>query len=931
MGRNGWLGSNTRHTSLRYLILPLIIFLLFLAIGYGISWQLRRFNRAQLKLATRVTGEQISLRLEAWIDTRVNSLRRLTLDIPPRNGGDPTRFRLSAGNLIDTYKGFQAVNWIDSTWVIRVVMPEGGNEAALNRDLHKHPEQSVKMALSRAAEDSELHRTNRIQLLQGGYGFATYLPVRDDRGAIEGFINGVFRVDSLVNTCLREDKLRKQYQFAFVDNQGVVVYNHNMPEVTGVETDEIRTPVRIVDAPWTFVLAPSPSYLRTYQTPLNHVALLLATLLGIGGALVTWVLQERQRAVRASEEKYRTLFQSSRDAIYVTTPEGHFISANQALVDLFGYSSDELFRLNVQDLYAHDGDRDALIHELEDKGTIRDYEVKLRRRDGGLIDCLLTSNLHYGPDGAVDQFQGIIRDVTARKKAEQALRASEENLSTILDSIGDAVIATDTRGIVTRMNPVACHLTGWSLKDAAGHKLNEIFRILTAKTRQPAENPVDRVLREERVVGLANGTILIDRNGHEHVIADSGAPIRDRDGLISGVVLVFRDVTHEHQLQDQLRQAQKMEAIGRLAGGVAHDFNNLLTAITGNADLAMLKAGEDSEVSHELLEIQQTSERAGNLTRQLLAFSRRQVVSARLVDLNTILGEMGGMLGRIIGEHIELHLALADDLPMVKVDPAQMEQVVVNLAVNAADAMPGGGELTIRTEKVHLEAEHLSDPSQMAAGDYVQLTVVDTGVGMEPEVRERIFEPFFTTKKGGKGTGLGLATVYGIVKQSEGDIQVLSRTGEGSTFHIYLPAGRSSVQPESSILEEPSDLHGSENLLVVEDEVAVADLTIRALEQYGYVVHRAANGVEALDICRKLDEPLDMVITDVVMPRMGGVELAHSLAELWPDTPILFMSGYHEELTLSRGELRQQNVYLQKPFRPADLLKRVREMLDRRV
>jgi nitrogen-specific signal transduction histidine kinase/CheY-like chemotaxis protein len=384
------------------------------------------------------------------------------------------------------------------------------------------------------------------------------------------------------------------------------------------------------------------------------------------------------------------------------------------------------------------------------------------------------------------------------------------------------------------------------------------------------------------------------------------------------------DISESTHIREQLRQAQKMEAIGHLAGGVAHDFNNLLTVISGNAELAMLQLGEDNPARVELKEIRNTAGRAANLTRQLLAFSRKQVIRPRLINANDTLHDMERMLKRIIGETIELRTELCGEAWTVKVDPAQLEQVIVNLVVNARDAMEQGGRLLVRTRNERVGSAHPS--RDLNPGDYLVVEVSDSGCGMPTEVVDRIFEPFYTTKPEGVGTGLGLATVYGIVKQSGGHIEVESRVGEGTVFRIHLPRQTGEVAVTGQRITETLQ-RGTETLLVVEDEPAVRRMTVDSLKRQGYKVHEAGNGRIALDLVRRLGSDIDLVVSDVVMPEMGGVEFVSELRQFLPRMPVLFLSGYSEEAIRRQGELQSDAHLLQKPFDLHDLHNQVRELL----
>jgi hypothetical protein len=393
------------------------------------------------------------------------------------------------------------------------------------------------------------------------------------------------------------------------------------------------------------------------------------------------------------------------------------------------------------------------------------------------------------------ELQAIIEMALHRHSLERKVKEREQWLSTTLNSIADAVITTNEQGNITYLNPAAEKLTGWSNAEAVGLELKDIFNIVKEETRDIIANPIERALKEGCVVWLEGNIILFSKDGEEIFIEDSAAPIIDEKGNVTGGVLAFRNVTSRKQLEAQLQQAQKLEAIGRLAGGIAHDFNNLLTVVIGHSELMMLNLSpEDSE--YRSVEIIKTaSERAAKLTRQLLAYSRKQMMQPKVLDLNNIVAEMTGMLQRLIGEDIELITALEPQLEKVKADPSQIEQVLMNLVVNARDAMPNGGKLTIETASVTLDDIYAKQRAEIP-GEYIVLSINDTGIGIPQEIQSQIFDPFFTTKGIGKGTGLGLASVYGIVKQSGGHITLQSEVGLGTTFKIYLPEFEQDIESE---------------------------------------------------------------------------------------------------------------------------------------
>ncbi|MFW6181322.1 MAG: ATP-binding protein, partial [Spirochaetota bacterium] len=542
-----------------------------------------------------------------------------------------------------------------------------------------------------------------------------------------------------------------------------------------------------------------------------------------------------------------------------------------------------------------------------------------RRIAEGDLDCRapVTAHDEIGELGSsfnlmTERLDGLYHELS--RKEEQFRRFFEEDLT------GDFLCRAD--GTITACNPALAAMLGYDSPDRLlGGNLFSFFKDAqrAGRFRALLEHQGKLEYHEEQLHGRAGGTV--------HIIANATGRF-DAQGKLEEIRGYLFDDTGRKVLEEQLRQAQKIEAIGVLAGGIAHDFNNILTAINGYSELLVSCLHEDETMRSYAREIQSAGNRAASLTRQLLAFSRKQLLRPREVNVNRLVIDLERMLRRIIGEGVRLETELDPRLHPVVIDPGQLEQVIMNLAVNSRDAMPGGGTLRVVTSNVTLEEQFVSRHVGSRPGEYVLLEVSDTGVGMDRETQERIFEPFFTTKEVGKGTGLGLATVYGIVKQSGGYISVESEPGEGSTFRIYLPLPSPKRRQEEKPAERAGGGRGHETILLVEDETAVRSMLYSSLKGYGYRVIQAADGAEALQVFEQAAEPVHLLVTDVVMPRMNGEELAEEITRRNERVKVLFMSGYTDREIHWKGAPPEDRCYLQKPFAPDQLARRVRELLD---
>lgn len=574
----------------------------------------------------------------------------------------------------------------------------------------------------------------------------------------------------------------------------------------------------------------------------------------------------------------------------------------------------------------HPDDYEQAVHsgaEAFATGKRTTQQFRWVRRDGEPIWVESNYVVVKDDEGRPVGLRGVTIDITERKSAEEALRESEERYRDLVENAHDIIYSHDLDGNYTSINKAGERITGYTREEAL--KLN-IAQTVAPEYLNKVGDMLKRKLGGEQVI--AYEFEILSKDGRR-VAVEANTRLVYQDGVPVGVQGIARDVTQRIQLEQQLRQSQKMEAIGQLAGGVAHDFNNLLTAINGYSSLALKRTGEDNPIAGYLVEIRKAGDRAANLTRQLLAFGRKQMLQPIALNLNDVVGDMNKMLQRLIGEDVKLTAKFDPSLGKIKADPGQVEQLLVNLVVNARDAMPRGGNLTIETSNFEVDHDYASTHAGVKAGKYIMLAVSDTGAGMDDETRARIFEPFFTTKEKGKGTGLGLSTVYGIVKQSGGEIWVYSELGRGTTFKVYLPQieARNGQSEEKPAIESAAPT-GWETILLVEDEDVVRGLARKILEQAGYNVLDATGGEDAFRLCQDHTEPIHLLLTDVVMPGMSGKEIADRLTGLSPTTRVLFMSGYTDEAIVHHGVLDSNVEFIQKPFTPNALTRKVREVLD---
>lgn len=643
-------------------------------------------------------------------------------------------------------------------------------------------------------------------------------------------------------------------------------------------------------------------------------------------------ITERKRideALRESDEKFHQLADNITDAFWIRTADmSKVLFISRAFEKIWGRPVDELYDKPESWVdFIHPDDQKWVARTFAElSGEQQRLEIKYRIiRPNSDIRWIKTRAFPVkNTDGELIRYAGIVSDITEERRADEALRESEEKYRTILENIEDGYFEVDAAGSFTFFNDSICQTFGYSRQEMMGKNNRDYMDEQNAKKVFQTFNEVFRTGKPAKGIDWE----INRKDGSRRIIEASVTRRDDVNGKPIGFRGLVRDITERRDLEDRFRQSQKMEAIGVLAGGIAHDFNNLLTAINGYSDLVLRQLNADDPIKGQITEIKNAGDRAAALTGQLLAFSRKQILKPRVHNLNSVISEIEKMLRRIIRENIELRTKLAPDLGNIKADPGQIEQVIMNLAVNARDAMPGGGMLVIQTENYYLGEDYVSQNLAVTPGDFVRISVTDTGEGMDEETQRRIFDPFFTTKEVGKGTGLGLSTVYGIVKQSGGDIMVYSELGKGTTFKIYLPCVDEQIQRPKWAGDAEEDLSGTETILLVEDEDIVRHLVYEILTSNGYKVLVAGTGAAAIEIAENYTKEIHLLLTDVIMPKMGGTELQKTLSAFKPDIKVLFMSGYTDDAISQSGVLNTGTAFIEKPFTPDKLARKVRELLS---
>lgn len=807
-------------------------------------------------------------------------------------------FQTFAAGLYSSSRGVRALEVMPGG-IVTHLYPREGNEDILGRNIYLHPSEEVRADIQRCIETRRLTLTGPVELWQGGLGFIARQAVFDG-DKVWGFVTTVIDLPTIFQESGLESLIpavrvgvKDARQRVFWGDPGVF------------EQSPVTHTITLADGEWVAAFAPAAGWGAESRRDLGWTRAALVTILLFLCAM-SWLAAERisrmAGIIRTREQQYRAVLDSLPVLISEIGPDGRYRYANRERCEWLGSTPAELESESFWEAM-----RPRNVPELLEavgrgmNGVPARLEMTLPHPTKGLRRLDVQVIPKRDTRGGLDGLYLLGFDITNPSEAEE-----ERNRFFMLSN--ELLCIATTEGYFKTLNPA------WSA--ALGYTIEELM----AKPFLEFVHPDDRASTLEAVEHLRQGKRLVAfenrylaKDGSYHWLRWNGTP--SADGKL--IYAAAHDVTEHRQLEEQLRQAQKLESVGRLAGGIAHDFNNLLTIINGYTAL-LLSRMEEGRTRESLVEIQKAGERAASLTQQLLAFSRKQVLQARPIDLNALILDAQKMIRRLIGEDIELASELAPELAPVLADPAQMNQVLLNLAVNARDAMPGGGRLTIRTENLRLDGASQASFPDLEPGDYVLWSISDTGVGMDEHIKAHLFEPFFTTKPQGVGTGLGLSTVYGIVRQSRGWIGVTSEPGCGATFRILLPRA-SGTDTGGETTREPKNIRGCETILVTEDQAELRSLSSHVLREHGYRVIEAGSGREALEKAAESPGAIDLLLTDVVMPGMTGTELAKEFRALKPGAKVLLMSGY------PGGE---EPVDLHKPFTPEDLLRAVRKALD---
>ncbi|TAN42655.1 MAG: PAS domain S-box protein [Nitrospirae bacterium] len=789
----------------------------------------------------------------------------------------------------------------------------------------------------------------------GGFFLVSCTPIFDEQGKLSKIIHIATDITERkkTETALREaeERYRRLFEDAtdavfIVDEHGNFIdVNKTAYERLGYTKEELMSmDIRKLDSPKFAAIVPE----RLAQIQKSGVAIFESahrrkdgTIMPVevnsrtidyGGRRVLFSvirdITERKKAeylLQESEERYRDLFENAHDMIQSVSLDGKFIFVNRSWLETMGYTQDELKAITLFDVICPDSKAHCMdiFKKLMTGEPAKNIEAIFIAKDGHMVYVEGNVNVRFS-DGEIVATHGIFRDITERKQAEEALFFSERKFRHLLETVQLAAVMLDLDGNITFCNDYLLGLTGWGREEVLYKNWFNIF------LPEEAKGPAKAVFREI----IAKGTTMhsenpvITRNGPIRLIVWDHTVLHDSEEHVTGTASIGIDITDHKKVEEQFRQSQKMEAIGHLAGGVAHDFNNILTAIIGYGNLLKNNITPEDPMHDYVAQILAASEKAAGLTHSLLAFSRKQVIESKPVNINDIVLRMQKILARIIGEDIEVSVKTVPQDLIIKADKGQIEHVLMNLATNARDAMPHGGRLTVTTSEVELDQAFVQAYEYGKAGKYAVISFADTGSGMDKKTKEHIFEPFFTTKEIGKGTGLGLAMVYGTIKQHNGFINLYSEPGEGTIFRIYLPLADSSEQYP----EEKTPIvfaRGNETILLIEDDTPVRNVTKAMLEHFGHTVIEACDGEKAVELFLKNRDIVQLVVSDIIMPGRNGKDVYNELKRIKPGLKALFISGYTADILAQKDIIDEEVNFISKPLKPDLFSKKIREVLDK--
>lgn len=920
----------------------------FIILGLSISvwYALNSLEQIQLKKLVENEVDNIAIEVQELIEPRIEALVRMAKRWEVNKGTPKKIWESDAKNYVFHQPDYQVIAWVNPSYKVEWMIPEKGNEPYQNLDLRF--EKNRREALEKALREKRVALTKTIKLVQGDKGFSAYAPLFIDN-KFSGFMSGVFRYDKLFEQI--GDKANMYgYNVSISDGEETILKTYEPINNIRSQWGQKRK-VSTYNLNWEIQVWPNPELITSSKNILPELIFLIGFLSSILFTLILRYSQilssqtkhlkdiniklaqeieqrkEMEESIKEREEKFKNLFHHSNDAILLFSSEGTILDANEKALAQFGYTRSELLMNNISFLHTPE-EQETVCQEFGKllRNGFMSSEFEFVKKDRNCFPGWISAK-RMEINGAIIH-QGIIRDISIQKEAEKELKKEKEFSEKIIMSSEDGIVAIDKSYQITLWNDGMQKITGLTKDDVLNKNVLELFSFLT---QLDEDKKIKNVIDKGEVIKSKDVAFDIPQTNKHGFYDGIYFPIRESNGEIIGGVGIIREITQAKELEEQLRQTQKMESLGHLAGGIAHDFNNLLTAILGYSQILLETSLDEKTIKSHIKEIHTAGQRGSELTKQLLAFSRKQKIEPKIINLNSLSLGMEKMLNQLLFENIELEFQLQNSDSFTKADPNQMEQVLLNLVVNARDAMPEGGKITISTKSITFSENSPKKPTNLNPGAYLELSIKDTGEGIPEEIKKNIFEPFFTTKEEGKGTGMGLATVYGIITQNNGDIVIESSKGKGTTFYIYLPL----IIKEDDFEEESSNkcflttemAKNTRKVLIVEDEESVRTSTAESLRQKGFEVLEATNAHEATQIIKKEKNNIGLLICDIGLPGKSGIDLACQTVKEYPLYKILFISGHMNKTIHEEKYPIPHYSFLEKPFVTNSLIKSIYHLI----